>query len=382
MALSLPATSQLASEGLSVKRIINLPTLSIASAFILVCGAFSVFGQNREKFVISAKAGGINAVTGQAAMHPKGESDWQQLMITDDLEAGDRVRTAQDGRVEILLNPGSYLRLGGNSEVELSNNSLANLEVRLLRGTAIVEASGVEETQMQINISTPHARLAIDRQGLYRLNVVPAEATEVIVRKGRVILGDSNTKIKSGNKVTFSATAVSVAKLTDEEKKLEKEVAIEQWSKERAHTLAKANSRINGQLLNSAFARSSDDFLFGSWLRSGLWFYNSRTSCYTYLPFGYSSSPYGVTYPTTVYGGLTSGGGGYYHPRTSSGGSVPASSGNGGYTNPTTSGGSIGNSASSPVRTTPISPPTRDMGDSGSSLRGFRSERTVEPGRP
>ena len=35
-----------------------------------------------------------------------------------------------------------------------------------------------------INISTPHARLAIDRQGLYRLNVVPSEATEVIVRKG------------------------------------------------------------------------------------------------------------------------------------------------------------------------------------------------------
>jgi hypothetical protein len=376
MLLSLPATFQLVSEALSVRRIINLQTLSVASAFILVCSAVSVFGQNREKFVISAKAGGINAVTGQAAMHPKGESDWQQLMITDDLEAGDRVRTAQDGRVEILLNPGSYLRLGGNSEVELANNSLANLEVRLLRGTAIVEASGMEETQMQINISTPHARLAIDRQGLYRLNVVPAEATEVIVRKGRVILGDSNTKIKSGNKVTFSATAVSVAKLTDEEKKLEKEVAIEQWSKERAQTLAKANSRINGQLLNSAFARSSDYFLFGT----GLWFYNSRSSCYTYLPFGYSSSPYGLSYPTTVYGGFTSGGGGYYHPRTSYGGSAPASGGNGGYTHPATSGGSAGNSASAPMSSTPISPPTREMGDS--PLRGFRSERTVEPGRP
>ena len=382
MLLSLPATSQLVSEALSVKRIINLPTLSIASAFILVCCAVPVFGQNREKFVISAKAGGINAVTGQAAMHPKGESDWQQLMITDDLEAGDRVRTAQDGRVEILLNPGSYLRLGGNSEVELANNSLENLEVRLLRGTAIVEASGVEQSQIQINISTPHARLAIDRQGLYRLNVVPTEATEVIVRKGRVILGDSNTKIKSGNKVTFSATAVQVAKLTDEEKKLEKEVAIEQWSKERAHTLAQANSRINGQLLNSAFARSSDDFLFGSWLRSGLWFYNSRSSCYTYLPFGYSSSPYGVSFPTTIYGGIV--GGGYRH----GGGSYPTTGGgqsgsSGGYTHPPNSGNSGGSAASAPpsMPSMPVSAPTRDM-DSGSGLRGFRSERTVEPGRP
>ncbi len=380
MPLSLPATSQLVSEGLSVRKIINLPALCIASAFILVCCSVSIFGQNREKFVISAKAGGINAVTGQAAMHAKGESEWQQLMITDDLQAGDRVRTAIDGRVEILLNPGSYLRLGGDSEVELANNSLANLEVRLLRGTAIVEASGVEESQMMINISTPHARLAIDRQGLYRLNVVPSEATEVIVRKGRVILGDSNTKIKSGNKVTFSATSVSVAKLTNEEKRLEKEVAIEQWSKDRAQMLAKANSRINGRLLNSAFTGANDEFLFTSFLRSGLWFYNSRTACYTYLPYGYGSSPYGISYQTTVYGygGLSHGG--YYPGAAYGANSRPAPSTGGGVNNGITSGISSSSSVS-PVRSMPASAPPRDM-DSGSSTRGFRSERTVEPGRP
>jgi hypothetical protein len=378
MTLSLPATSQLESEGLSVRKIINLLPFSIASVFLLICFSVCAVAQNREKFVISAKAGGINAVTGQASMHAKGESDWQQLMITDDLEAGDRVRTAVDGRVEILLNPGSFLRLGGDSEVELANNSLANLEVRLLRGTAIVEASGVEETQMQINISTPHARLAIDRQGLYRLNVVPSEATEVIVRKGRVILGDSNTKIKSGNKVTFSATTVSVAKLTNEEKKLEKEVAIEQWSKERAETLAKANSRINGRLLNSAFSGVNNEFLFGTWLRSGLWFYNSRTACYTYLPFGYGSSPYGISYPTTVFGGMTRGG---YYPAGSyptNGRPVPSS---GGYSYPSNANGST-STGGAPVRTMPVSSPSRDVDSGSSNLRGFRSERTVEPGRP
>src|SRR6185295_15056930 len=137
--------------------------------------------QNREKFVISAKAGGINAITGQASVYSKGEADWQQLMVTDDLDAGDRVRTAYDGRVEILLNPGSYLRVGGNSEVELSDNTLANLEVRLLRGTAIVEATRVDGIELNINISTPHTKLAIVRQGLYRLSVVPGDATELIV---------------------------------------------------------------------------------------------------------------------------------------------------------------------------------------------------------
>jgi len=242
------------------------------SLSLIVCCAIVGFAQNREKFVISAKAGGINAISGEAKVHARGESDWQQLVITDDLDAGDRVRTAYDGRVEILLNPGSYLRMGGDSEVELSNNSLENLEVRLLRGTAIVEATGADDLDLNINISTPHTKLAIVRQGLYRLNVVPENATELIVRKGRVILSDSHTKVKGGNKVVFNATNVSIAKLTKEEKKVNEDVDV--WSKDRGKMLAKANSRINNRMLNSAFATFNDWDPFSR--RLGLWFYNSH----------------------------------------------------------------------------------------------------------
>lgn len=281
-----------------MRKAFSLPSLFILSvAFILCCFSVSL-AQNREKFVISAKAGGINAITGQADVHPRGESDWQQLSITDDLDAGDRVRTANDGRVEILLNPGSYLRVGGDSEVELSNNTLANLEVRLLRGTAIVEATGADGLELNINISTPHTKLAIVRQGLYRLNVVPEDGTELIVRKGRVILSDTHTKVKGGNKVVFSATNVSVAELTKEEKKLQED--IDTWSKQRAETLAKANHRLTDRMLNSAFASYRD---WDPFSRSfGLWFYNSRAGCYTFLPFYYGwGSPYGSSYSTSVY---------------------------------------------------------------------------------
>ena len=275
------------------------------SVSLIVCCAIvgSAQSRNREKFVISAKAGGINAITGQASVHSRGETDWQQLVITDDLDAGDRVRTAFDGRVEILLNPGSYLRLGGDSEVELSNNSLENLEVRLLRGTAIVEATGAEDLDLNINISTPHTKLAIVRQGLYRLNVVPENATELIVRKGRVILSDSHTKVKGGNKVVFNATNVSVAKLTKEEKKAGESEEVDIWSKERGKMLAKANSGIDGRRLNSAFAGlywdpfSRDPFAS----RNGIWYYNANSRCYTFLPFFYGwGSPYG-SYHTMLY---------------------------------------------------------------------------------
>jgi uncharacterized membrane protein YgcG len=282
-----------------MRKAFSLPALfTLSVAFILCCSSV-IFAQNREKFVISAKAGGINAITGQADVHAKGESDWQQLSITDDLEAGDRVRTANDGRVEILLNPGSYLRVGGDSEVELSNNTLDNLELRLLRGTAIVEATGADGLELNINISTPHTKLAIVRQGLYRLNVVPNDATELIVRKGRVILSDSHTKVKGGNKVVFSATNVTVAKLTKEEKKVQEPV--DNWSKERAETLAKANRKISDRMLTSAFSSFRDWDPF-SRSASGLWFYNRDARCYTFLPFYYGwGSPYGSSYSTSIY---------------------------------------------------------------------------------
>src|SRR5215216_4432216 len=304
-----------------------LASFTLSVAFILCCSVFN-FAQNREKFVISAKAGGINAITGQADVHPKGESEWQQLSITDDLDSGDRVRTAIDGRIEILLNPGSYLRVGGDSEVELLNNTLANLEVRLLRGTAIVEATGADGLELNISISTPHTKLAIVRQGLYRLNVIPNDATELIVRKGRVILSDdSHTKVKGGNKVVFSASNVSVAKLTKEEKKAKEKEHVDVWSKERAQTLAKANRRISESMLNSAFATFRDTDPFSR--RLGLWFFDPRLRCYTFLPFYYGlGSPYGSSYTTSVY--FPSGG---YYPR-SSGSSNPGSTGSTGQTYP------------------------------------------------
>lgn len=349
-----------------MKRLLSLLSLSILSIVFILCCSADNFAQSREKFVISAKAGGINAITGQASVYARGESDWQQLMITDDLDAGDRVRTAYDGRVEILLNPGSYLRVGGNSEVELSNNALDNLEVRLIRGTAIVEATGADGIDLNINISTPHTKLAIVRQGLYRLNVVPGDATELIVRKGRVILSDSHTKVKGGNKVIFSATAVSVAKLTKEEKKVQEDVDV--WSKQRAETLAKANRRITDTMFRSALASYRD---FDPWSRRsfGMWFYNSGANCYTFLPFRFGwTSPYGNSYSNTFYGGPG------YHPRRYGNNGSTASGGGSGQ-QPTYSGG--GPSTGGGTRPAPA--PSTGMDGGGMGRPQPASPRMIDP---
>ena len=279
------------------------PMLCVA-ALVMTLPLFS-FSQNREKFVISAKAGGVNAVTGRASMLPHGNGEWQQLTIKEDLEAGDLVKTGVDGRVEMLLNPGSYLRVGENSEFELADNSLENLEVHLIKGTAIVEVTGADDEELFIGITTPHTRMSIVRRGLYRVSVVPGNTTELIVRKGRVMLEDSHTKVKGGNKVVFSSNSFSVARLEDANKKnLD---ALDGWSKDRAQSLAKENSRINDRTLTALASSFNDDWFSSSLFRQrrlGFWLYRSGSSCYTFIPYyRRHGSPYGGGYSRSVFAG-------------------------------------------------------------------------------
>jgi len=275
--------------------------LSLAAIVLVLVACLAAAGQNREKYLISAKAGGVNAVSGRVEVRSTTNADWQLLSVTDDLKAGDFVRTGRDGLVEMLLNPGSFLRMAENSEFQLTNNSLEALEISVTRGTSIIEATGSEDTELAINITTPHARMMIVRRGLYRVNVVPGDNTELIVRKGRVLLSDSHTKIKSGNKVIFSSNTFSVAKLNKVDKQKDK---LEVWSKQRAETVALANRRVSAVALTSYLA--GQDFWptpYGS-RSSGLWLFNSRCTCYTFLPYYFRwDSPYGCRYSNVYWGG-------------------------------------------------------------------------------
>src|SRR5512141_281610 len=86
--------------------------------FLMASLTFVAAAQNRERFGISAKAGGVNAVSGQVMVKREGQAP--QLMTSqDNLNSGDVVNTGYGSQAEILLNPGTYLRLGQKSEFQL-----------------------------------------------------------------------------------------------------------------------------------------------------------------------------------------------------------------------------------------------------------------------
>ena len=272
----------------------------IATLFIPAISFAQDAPTSRDRFVISARAGGVNAVTGGATVRTHGKTEWELLTIKEDLQTGDSVKTGSDGRVEMLLNPGSFLRLGENSEFELTDSSLDNLEIRLLRGTAIVEATGADDSHLQINISTPHTKIAIVRRGLYRLNVVPGNNTELIVRKGRVML--DKTKIGGGNKVVFSGDNFLVAKMQKAEKK--KVDSFDTWSEARSDTVAEANRKMRRREVTALMASARDRWfnIAFSAATPGFWYFSSRYGCYTFIPYyGGWGSPYGSSYSSAFF---------------------------------------------------------------------------------
>lgn len=257
--------------------------------------------QTRERFGISAKAGGVNNVVGRVRVTRKDQQP-QVLTSTDNLAADQTVTTASSSNAEILLNPGSYLRLGENSEFQFEDISLDNLRLRLLKGSAIIEATGVADMDLGIKVATDHGEFTIARSGVYRIDVRP-DFAEMAVRKGRASFGPNKTDIVKGGKVVTLVNRVATVAKLDKDKD-----AFDAWSKQRAELLAQANARLMNRTFNGYLSSFNgwDSWFWGP-RRFGLWTYSARAGCYTFLPFYYGwSSPYGHGYDSYYWRG------GYY----------------------------------------------------------------------
>src|SRR5688572_14775067 len=88
------------------------------------------------QYVVSTKAGLVNHIEGAV-----------NITANASIDAGVPLKTGPAGFAEVLLNPGSFLRVGENSEVIVENVELDTIAVRLVSGTAVIEAAGVSKKQ-------------------------------------------------------------------------------------------------------------------------------------------------------------------------------------------------------------------------------------------
>jgi hypothetical protein len=224
------------------------------------------------QLVVAAKAGLVNYVQGTT-----------NVKATQLVPVASPILTGPNGYVELLLTPGSYLRMGNNAEVVLDNVELSNVAVRIVQGVAIVEVVDIDHT-LPIQMTTGNVQVKIADPGIYEFGNGHATVIE-----GRLQAIDSETIFKKGWQVSFSGTYMT-RKVSDSELS-----ALDIFSKTRSERIAAANMDLAPVVKNSGYHSNAP-----------IWIYSPAYALWTFMPYGNARSPYGYRYrgfETIVYGG-------------------------------------------------------------------------------
>lgn len=272
---------------------------SITVALLLSAFVFAqdsrVLSAAGDVYVISAKAGGVNFIEGKVSVaRRQGRSGL--LLKGDKVEISDKVSTGTDGKAEILLNPGSYLRLSENSTMEFVSTELENLQIKLKSGSAILEVFADNEFKVAIN--TPKTDFYLIQSGIYRIDILADGTEKIEVWKGRAQLGQTEANIiKGGKAAVIENGQTQIIKFDRDEKD-----GFELWSKTRAKDLAKINAKLERSLVTSSLINSFNQRSWNLYDSFGVWVYNSSYGSNCFLPFGYGwRSPYGYGFGYSFY---------------------------------------------------------------------------------
>ncbi len=253
---------------------------TLASLLIAVLLSSAAAAQH----LISSKAGFVNRTDGKVYIQREDNEEGEKgpASLGTQMRDGDRISTEAESYAEILLNPGSYLRLNQSSEVQALDTSLAQVRFELIKGSMIVEVGEVNK-KTPIEMVTPHGTFFITKDGLHRIDTRDG-VTSVAVRQGDIYLGtreevlvNKAVKIKRGNVAQLTGTPQPALAKLDKDKV----DSFDLWSFQRAETLMVANMRA---LQNT---RQNTSLAYG-------WLYDPFYSCYTFIPRrGLFFSPYG-----------------------------------------------------------------------------------------
>src|SRR5215467_1340005 len=147
-----------------------------------------------------AMPGTLNYVEGQASM---GEQQLDSKSVgSAELQNGQILSTG-NGKAEILLTPGVYLRVGNNSSIKMISNSLTNTQVALNQGEAMLEVDQLYK-ENNVQIAQSNANTRIEKTGLYGFD---AADNQVRVFDGKAVVSanDHNTTVKGGHELALNS---------------------------------------------------------------------------------------------------------------------------------------------------------------------------------
>ncbi len=238
----------------------------------------------------TATPGTLNYVEGQASI---GDQTLDSKSVGQAGLQDGQVLATVNGKAEILLTPGVYLRLGNNSSVKMVNTSLTNTQVRVEQGEAMLEVDQIYK-ENYIHVNQAGADTRVEKTGLYDFNAAN-NLIRVFDGKAVVAANDHSTTVKGGHEVNVSDNA----KLKSQgfnKNDVRKDDDLYRWSSLRSEYLSQANvDAARLYYVNGAWGPG--------WWGPG-WYWNPWFAGFTYLPgdgFFYSPFGWGFYSPIMVY---------------------------------------------------------------------------------
>lgn len=150
-----------------------------------------------------AVPGTVNYVEGQVSV--AGQPITQATVRSVQLQPNEVLETGQ-GRAEVLLTPGVFVRVGDNSAVRIVSPELLNTRVELLHGQAIVEVDELlKGTNLWVMMNGSTTRL--DKEGLYDFNA-NMSLVQVFDGKATVNQGDRQKEVGKSHEMVLTTWKV------------------------------------------------------------------------------------------------------------------------------------------------------------------------------
>ena len=215
--------------------------------------------------------GTLNYVEGKAQIGA--EQLTSKSVGAADLQAGQTL-TTEDGRAEILLTPGVFLRLDKNSAAEMISPDLTNTQVQIDKGRALVEVAELHK-QNDIKIAADGATTRILKNGLYEFNSNNGDV-QVFDGKAQVLDKDQTVTVKGGHELNVESDSALKPEKFDKKKDVDD---FYNWNALRSEYASEANVQV-ATLVPTGF---TPGWLWDPWL-----------SAYTFVPGnGIFYSPFG-----------------------------------------------------------------------------------------
>jgi hypothetical protein len=206
----------------------------VLATSLAILGA-AAFGQSGNQ----ARPGTLNYIEGQASIEGRPLSPNSVANTT--LQAGQVIATA-NGKAEILLTPGIFLRLGDDTTVQMVSTDLTHTEVRLEQGRANVEVDQIY-SQNTILLDLNKGQTQLLKPGLYNFDAATS-TVRVFDGKAAVYPGadlQANIKpveVKGGHQLVLNGEPLKPQGFNKDQAQAD---PLYKWSSLRSQYLGEAN---------------------------------------------------------------------------------------------------------------------------------------------